>query len=144
MATLVGQTVSHYNILSKLGQGGMGVVYKGEGLKLTRTVAMKFLYSILNSDPLPLVELRKDAPATLDQVVAKCLSKSPEDRCRQFHELIVDLRSNSDGTVQTGGSRKHTLAFPQKRRRLLRYGMAALGVLGVAVVAYVLFPSPEK
>ena len=100
---MIGQTVSHYRIVEKLGQGGMGVVYRAEDLKLKRSVALKFLTGELASREARARFLREaQAAASLDHPHICTVHEIGEHEDNAFMVMALVEGGDLRGRIESG------------------------------------------
>ena len=99
------------------------------------------IYALLYREPKPVVDLRKNVPKELEQVIGKALKKNPDERYQQVGDLLADLRAIAKG-IEPLRLREVTKRVIKDRKSYLYPGIAVLIIL-FAVVGIVLFMGPR-
>ena len=127
---MIGETVSHYRILGKLGGGGMGVVYEAEDIRLGRRVALKFIPDNLVGDPSPWSDLsaRREAASQLNHPNI-CTIHDIEDN--NGHPFIVMEKLEGESLKQMIHGRPMDMRSDSRHRRPGGRGPGCLACKGI-------------
>jgi len=130
---MIGQTVSHYRILEKLGGGGMGVVYKAEDLRLGRHVSLKFLPEELSREPLAIERFQREARAASSLNHPHICTIYDVDQYEGQSFIVMEYLE--------GHTLKHSISGkPMDIERIPEYGYQMADALEAAVAAGAEFP----